>query len=208
MKRFLSLAFLGILPSSAALLITAVYDGPLNGGLPKGIELVATADIADLSQYGVGFANNGGGSDGEEYTFASTSLTAGSFIYIASESIEFTNFMGFAPTYTSGFAAINGDDSIELYHSGAVIDAYGDVNTSGSGTSWDYEDGWAYRNNGSTAGAFDLSEWTVSGANALDTATANATATTPIPIGTYTVPEPNSLALLGLGLLPLTLRRR
>ena len=50
-----------------SLVITGVYDGPLTGGVPKGIELYVTADIADLSVYGVGAANNGGGTDGEIY---------------------------------------------------------------------------------------------------------------------------------------------
>ena len=46
-----------------SLKINDVIDGPLSGGLPKAIELLATADIADLSIYGIGSANNGGGSD-------------------------------------------------------------------------------------------------------------------------------------------------
>jgi plastocyanin len=45
------------------LLISGVFDGPLPGGQPKGIELYVINDIADLSVYGVGSANNGGGSD-------------------------------------------------------------------------------------------------------------------------------------------------
>ena len=51
------------------MVITAVFDGPLSGGTPKGIELYVIRDINDLSEYGVGSANNGGGSDGEEFTF-------------------------------------------------------------------------------------------------------------------------------------------
>eukprot|EP00984_Skeletonema_dohrnii_P010390 scaffold4046_cov78-Skeletonema_dohrnii-CCMP3373.AAC.1 len=49
--------------SSTGLIITGVIDGPRSGGLPKAVELYATSDIPDLSSYGVGFANNGGGSD-------------------------------------------------------------------------------------------------------------------------------------------------
>ena len=45
----------------AQLVLTAVYDGPLNGGHPKGIEIYVSQDIADLSIYGLGSANNGGG---------------------------------------------------------------------------------------------------------------------------------------------------
>ena len=51
------------------LVITGVVDGPLTGGTPKAIEFCALNDIPDLSAYGFGSANNGGGSDGEEFTF-------------------------------------------------------------------------------------------------------------------------------------------
>ena len=92
------------------LVITGVVDGPLSGGVPKAVELCALADIADLGVYGVGSANNGGGTDGEEFSFPSVAVPAGTFIYVASESTGFNTFFGFAPDYTSGALAINGDD--------------------------------------------------------------------------------------------------
>lgn len=167
-----------------SLIITGVIDGPLTGGLPKAIELLVTADIADLSTYGVGSANNGGGSDGEEFTFPAVSVTAGDYIYVASESPQFTAFMGFAPDYTSSAASINGDDAIEVFQGGAVIDVFGDINTDGSGQVWDYQDGWAVRNAGVPASpVFNPADWTFSGANALDGETDNASAATPFPAG-------------------------
>jgi hypothetical protein len=47
----------------SGLVLTGVIDGPLPGGLPKAIALFVRADIADLSVYGLGRANNGGGTD-------------------------------------------------------------------------------------------------------------------------------------------------
>ena len=79
MKRFL--AILGLVACFAAtttpvaaapgeeLVITGVVDGPLSGGVPKAVELYARTDIADLSTFGIGAANNGGGTDGQEFTF-------------------------------------------------------------------------------------------------------------------------------------------
>lgn len=173
------------------LVLTSVFDGDITGGLPKGIELYAYNYIPDLSEYGVGSANNGGGSDGEEFTFPAVSVQAGTYIYIASESTEFQNFFGFAPDYTSIAVNINGDDAIELFKDGSVIDVFGDINVNGSGEPWEYINGWAYRDvsTGPDGSTFTIGNWSFSGANALDGETTNVSATTPVPVGTYTTPS-------------------
>ena len=170
------------------LLITGVIDGPLTGGIPKAVEFYVINDIPDLSIFGFGAANNGGGTDGEEFTFPADAATAGQFIYVATESVEFTNFFGFAPDYTDGTApSVNGDDAIELFENGSVIDTFGDINVDGTGQPWEYLDGWTYRVSGTEAdGAiFNIANWTFSGPNALDGETTNATAATPFPLGTF-----------------------
>jgi len=171
-----------------SLVITGVFDAPLTGGTPKGIELYVINDIDDLSSFGVGSANNGGGTDGQEFTFPSVAVSAGTYIYVASEVDQFTAFFGFAPTYNAGSVmSINGDDAIELFENGSVSDTFGDINTDGNGEAWEYLDGWAYRNDntGPEGTTFTSTNWTYSGANALDGESDNASATTPFPIGTY-----------------------
>ena len=82
--KWLTLAFVLALipmgPAMAQLIITGVIDGPLTGGLPKAVELYVIADIPDLSIYGLGSANNGGGTDGQEFTFPAVAATEGDFI--------------------------------------------------------------------------------------------------------------------------------
>ena len=82
---------------------------------------------------------------------------------------------------------INGDDAIELFCNGAVVDIFGDINTDGTGQSWEYLDGWAYRkdNIGPDGSTFVDSNWTYSGPNALDGESSNATASTAFPAGTF-----------------------
>lgn len=172
--------------SASDLIITGVIDGPLSNGTPKAIELYAVADIPDLSIYGIGSANNGGGTDGEEFTL-SGSATEGQFIYVASEAPLFQNFFGFAPTFTSGAASINGDDAIELFQNSSVVDVFGEITHSGPGA-WNYADGWAYRNDetGPDGSTFTIANWNLSGIDVLDGETTNASAMNPFPIGTYT----------------------
>jgi len=178
--------------SASDLVITGVFDGPLTGGLPKGLEMRACADIADLSIYGIGCANNGGGTDGEEFTFPADSAVEGQFIYLASEVDGFTAFFGFAPDYVDSYAAgTNGDDAFELFMNGSVVDVVGDINVDGTGTDWDYLDGWVYRidETGPDGTVFVLANWFFSGPNALDGETTNATAAVPFPVGTYVCPS-------------------
>jgi len=179
------------LSTAKSLIISGVYDGPLTGGTPKGIELFVINDIPDLSIYGVGSANNGDGSDGQEYTFPVESASAGTYIYLSSESTQFTTFFGFSPNYTSGFMVINGDDAIELFKDGNVTDVFGDINVDGTGQTWDFLDGWAYRTNLTTpnGGLFNTANWNYSGTNTFDGESTNATSSTPFPNGSYTTPS-------------------
>ena len=176
-----SLAFLYLNAQCGSLYIGGVVDGPLSGGTPKAVQVCSNADIADLSIFGLGSANNGGGTDGQEYTFDPLFMAANTCIWIASESTEFTNFFGFEPCATSGAMSINGDDAIELFCNGAVVDLFGDINTDGNGEPWEYLDGWATRTNTTPSAIFDINDWNLSGVNGLEGGITNGTVTSPYP---------------------------
>ncbi len=164
------------------LMITGVIDGPLPGGLPKAIQIYVINDIADLSVYGVGSANNGGGSDGEEFTFPAQAATAGDVLYVTSNAQGFSDYFGFAADFTSVAANINGDDAIELFENGVVVDLFGDINVDGTGQPWEHLDGWASRDPAAgPSTTFNLADWTFSGPNALDGEISNDTAANPFP---------------------------
>jgi hypothetical protein len=215
--------------ANAQLLISGIFDGPLDGGEPKVVELFVCEDVADLSLFGAGAANNAGGSDGVELVL-SGSASAGDYIYIVDDNsdsaagVEFLAYFGFTPALFfdsnsgsfGGPAAINGDDAIELFYdatglftgSQSVIDVFGDI--AGPATTWGYADGWAYRKNatGPDGSTFVQSSWTFSGADVNDGKTTNVDPDK-FPIGTYSkIPEPGTLVLMLAGLAASATRRR
>jgi len=102
-----------LMPAHANVIVTGVLDGPLMGGQPKTVELFVTADVADLSIYGLGSANNGNGTGGEEFTFPAGAYTAGTFIYVASDSMDFSTYFGFFPDFVTDDAVnVNGDEQV------------------------------------------------------------------------------------------------
>ena len=186
------------IPGCGNIMITGVIDGPLTGGQPKAIELYAIDDIPDLSVYGIGSANNGNGGGVIEFTFPADAIAAGTFFYVADNNTDFNSFFGFDADYVNGAANINGDDAIEVFCNGSVIDVFGDINMDGSGEPWEYLDGWVYRMNdtGPNAGGFVVGDFSYSGINALDGESSNGTAATPFPVGSFTTTQtgicPNS----------------
>lgn len=190
MKRHFYSLLLCALPlfASGQAVITAVFDADLPGGLPKGTELYILEDISDLSLLGIGSANNGGGTDGVEYTFPAIAADSGTYIYVASDSMQFAAFFGFNADYVTPAMAINGDDAIELFWDSTGIDVFGAIDMSGVGQAWEYTDGWAARKalTGPDGTTFVLQNWRFSGVAGLDGELTNAGAQNPIPLKSYT----------------------
>lgn len=141
------------------------FTTPVGGTSGKGIHLLANADIEDMAVFGIGIANNGGGTDGQEFTFPSLSVTAGESLllvrnqdaldaYFDSCWAEFTHIV-----QASTVIDQNGDDAIELYEYGEVIETFGDSDVDGTGQDWEYTDSWAYKWNGN---------WIFGGVNCTD----------------------------------------
>ncbi|MDD2387704.1 MAG: choice-of-anchor J domain-containing protein, partial [Bacteroidales bacterium] len=185
------LLFLGLSFNLTAqdLMITGIGDGPLTGGTPKVIELYVINDIADLSEYGISVAANGAASSGSpSITLPTGTATAGDYYYLSGAEQTFIDFFGFAPDLVSGSVSFNGDDAIELYQNGSVVDVFGEVGVVGTGTAWEYLDGWGYRvDNASPTATFDANDWTFSGINQLENGVTNAECDSPMPIGTFSM---------------------
>jgi hypothetical protein len=214
-------AFLLLLPgkSHAVLVIAGVSDGDLTGGQPRAVFIQAATAIPDLSLWGVGIANNGEGTDGQEFTFPAISAEVGDVFVIAananSQAFFENNFSDpFIYSIDSDFA-VSGDDAIELFKEGLVFDVYGDANIDGSGEDWEYKDGFALRlpdtDPSSLQGGFQTADYLISngafdgldeaGHVALFVAAADFTPINPIP-------EPGTGLLVLFGGIVLLRRRR
>ena len=174
-------------------------DLPEAGSTGKSLELVAISDIADLSVYAIGVANNGGGTDGLEFDLPAVSLAEGESFWLLRDSAAYHNYFGnvFGDNNVNWVIANpvsqNGDDAIELFLKSAndttLVDLYGDQNTDGTGEYWEYTDAWAYRNCDSRtpSATFDSTQWTIATPNCSDDSEANATSTCPYPINSCNV---------------------
>ena len=141
------------------------FTVPSGGNDGKAIHVFANEDISDLSVFGLGVANNGGGSDGIEYTFPQMAVSAGDDILVARSASAMEDY--FDACYgefehvlaANGNIGQNGDDAIELFESSTVIGTFGNLNVDGTGEDWEYTDSWAYKVDGA---------WTYGGVNCTD----------------------------------------
>lgn len=127
--------------------------GTSNNG--RAVHLRVLEDIADLSEYGIGIANNGGGSDGREIDFPAISVSSGDDILLVRDDdvTGIADYFGdcfddFDEVIESGGVNFNGDDPFELYKGDIVIETYGDVELDGTGEEWEWTGSWAYKLNG------------------------------------------------------------
>lgn len=151
-----------------------------------GAEFYAVKNIPDLSVYAVGAANNGGGTDGMEIRLPAISLNAGKSYFISDDSTRFNDFFGFYPNFTHPSIFVTGNDAIELFEHGRVIDVYGETDIDGAGQAYDYESGWAVRieEGGPGGSTFEITDWIISGVGEL-TGVVNDSCAMPYPLGQY-----------------------
>ena len=170
-----------LLPLTYSLSLQGIldFDLPSGGTDGKAIHLIANSDIPDISIYGIGVANNGGGSDGQEDDFPVMSVSAGDHILFARSPLAMESYFGlcfsdFDHVLEAGSnISQNGDDAIELYEHNQVIETFGDVNIDGTGEVWEYTDSWAYKLG---------NEWTYGGVNCTDDSETSASSNCPYPL--------------------------
>ena len=180
----ITLNFNGNHLNNNGLIITGIFDGVES---PKAIELLVTDDIADMTQYGLGVGSNGTGSPGVEFTFPAGSASNGTFIYVTNSLADFNSYFGFSANYQDPSIDFDGNDSVEVFKDGSLIDIYGDPLVNGIGNVWEYTDSWAYRDyqTPSLTVGFNPSEWTFMAPSENIGESTNDLASNPFPHGSY-----------------------
>lgn len=194
--------------------LTAFVDGPCPGGLPKVCEIYAKGTV-DFTQFSVQNQTNANTTWGTAVDLSSFGTRTNEFVYIimtnnnlAVATTEFPMIVA-GNSLESGVMNLNGDDRLRIINTASetVIDQFGVSDVDGTGTSWEWLDTYAKRNNGSGPdGAFVESNWTFAPVDALDTA--GTCLTTPGPqvqtivnLGSYTL-SLNKNAIAGLKVYP------
>ncbi|MAW16112.1 MAG: hypothetical protein CMC24_00360, partial [Flavobacteriaceae bacterium] len=156
---FISLKYESSSNNASALEFKGVIDFSLPGKWLKGVHLKATAQICDLSAYGIGVYSNGASTENENVAL-SGSAQAGDDIFVwdtaATERFEDLSragadlYMNASNIFTQSIHnesmdGFNGDDALTLTKDGAVIETFGVIGTDGTGEPWEYMDTWAFK---------------------------------------------------------------
>jgi hypothetical protein len=175
------------------------------GGAARLVEVYARVDIADISRYGLGCANNGGASPGVEFGFPSMSVKKGENFFITNDSAAFHAFYGFPADFidnggTNGALSFNGNDAMEMYEDGRIVDRYGVAGEDGVGKVWEFTDGWGKRKpkTGPDGNTFVAANWTFSGKDVFDGVAKNANASSPYPLNTYFYEDPEDTSTISV----------
>jgi len=152
-------------------IITGIMDGDCPQGTPKVVEIYADGTV-DFSLYTIEKQANSSTSWTDATDLSTLGTITDAFVYIYREhpdypgtfAAEFPSATNVNDFSSSDAVNFNGDDRIRIINtsSGTVIDQYGVTDTDGTGTDWEYKDGFGKRNNGTApnGGAFISVNWT------------------------------------------------
>jgi hypothetical protein len=184
--------------TNSPVVITGVGQGTLLDGYPRFIEMF-TYETIDFSNWELQTYINGSATVTHSTDLSSLgTVPAGKFIYVLRFGGGGANEQAFLDwfelnqaeydalnTVTGAAPNVNGDDALSLFNGTDIVDVFGVIGLDGTGTSWDYTDGWAYRMDDTEPdGNFNESDWTILTGSMVGGGT-NSTAQVPFPIATY-----------------------
>lgn len=187
-----------VYPEGVTTLIVADDDSPITNNVElrgviensqvKAIELFAKEELTSQTIYNfaLGSANNGNGSDGIEHSLSTLgTIPRQSCWFVANDTVRFKKFFDLAdgevPLLEVDDLNFNGNDAVELFENGQLVDVFGFQDEDGEGTGWEYTDGWAKRKSGGSSIDFGVDDWNYGGVGVLD-ADLNSNSNNPYPL--------------------------
>lgn len=189
----------GVIVVNTPLVIVNILDD--DSPLSRGVEIRGVIETADLKvvelfakpnlelitliNYGLGSANNGGGTDSIELIIRHLLPEDGTCFYITNDTVLIKEFLGPIDNdliYLTDDLDFNGNDAIELFERGQVIDVFGRIDEDGEGTAWEYTDSWAKKLSPGNRTSFEENNWNYGGVAVLDDIEINDDAANPYPL--------------------------
>jgi len=146
-------------------ILTMISDGDCSGGNPKVIEIYANGTV-DFASYSLEIQTNANDTWGNTFNLADLGVVTDDFVYVYKEDVSFATEYPSATNTLSTTASVvnfNGDDRVRIIEDASftVIDQYGAEATDGTGEIWEYQDGYAKRNDGTGPDSgFFAGNWT------------------------------------------------
>ena len=145
-------------------MITGYIDSTCSGADGRTVEVYVDGTVDFSTGWTLERQANGNGFTSSVDLTAFGSITD-DFVYITNDAATLdTEFSINTNVIENGTISSNGDDAFQLSDDAdTVIDRLGEDGVDGTGTPWEHENTYVYRNDDSTpnAGAFDPANWTV-----------------------------------------------
>lgn len=156
-------------------IITMIADCGCTGGTPKVLEIYAKGTV-DFTQYTLQNQTNANTTWGADFDLSPLGTLTNTFVYIYYDGTNDNFFTEYpnaivAQSLEASTMNLNGDDRVRIIKTSnqVVIDQFGVSDVDGTGTTWEWLDSYAKRNNntGPDAG-FTQSNWTFAPVNSTD----------------------------------------
>ena len=163
-RSALTFEFEPVTPANGTALITGYIDSTCSNADGRTVEIYVDGTVDFSTGWSLERQANGGGFTSSIDISGFGSITD-DFVYITNDAATLdAEFSINTNVIENGTISSNGDDAFQLLDDADnVIDRLGEDGVDGSGTAWEHENTYVYRNDGSTpnAGTFDASNWTV-----------------------------------------------
>lgn len=175
-------------------IITGYVDSPCPGADGRAVEIYVDGTV-DFTGWSLVRQSNGNGYN-FNFDISAFGVLTDTFAYVTNDEAtldaEFSINATDDHVIENGGISSNGDDAFQITDASAVIiDRFGEENVDGTGTAWEHEDTYYYRNDGATAnaGAFDAANWTFGTLGSLDglgVCNGESPLSDAVPFGSYT----------------------